>query len=175
MFWKLLQLSSAASLKTPSFERYKLCASSKYQYKIVACSIYCRALWRTYVLYCVLRWSSRPWPLFLSHYWIHDAYIWHFQGYHVAQCPTGYQKRTVQILRVLHVYSKALEITRLDLTMQPLIHPILSQIIDSSPCCPERFRDFSCMRFPFRTKQKVLSHVNSFWSDIYKKRQKPSV
>ena len=84
MFWKLLQLSSAASLKTPSFERYKLCASSKYQYKIVACSIYCRALWRTYVLYCVLRWSSRPWPLFLSHYRIHDAYIWHIQGYHVV-------------------------------------------------------------------------------------------
>jgi hypothetical protein len=60
----------------------------------------------------------------------------------------------------------------LDLTMQPLIQDILSQIIDSSPCCPERFRDFSCMRFPFKTKQKVLSHVNSFWSYIYKKCQK---
>ena len=58
-------------------------------------------------------------------------------------CPTGYQKRTVQILRVLHVYSKALEITRLDLTMQPLIQPILPQIIDSSFYFPERFRDFS--------------------------------
>ena len=67
---------------------------------------------------------------------------------------------------------KAREITRLDLTMQPLIQDILSQIIDSSPCCPERFRDFSCMRFPFKTKQKVLSHVNSFWSEIYKKCQK---
>ena len=42
--------------------------------------------------------------------------------------------------------------------MQPLIQDILSQIIDSSPCCPERFCDFSCMRFPFKTKQKVLSH-----------------
>ena len=30
----------------------------------------------------------------------------------------------------------------------------------------------SCMRFPFKTKQKVLSHVNSFWSEIYKKCQK---
>ena len=48
---------------------------------------------------------------------------------------------------------------------------ILSQIIDSSPCFPERFGDFSCMKFPFKTKQKVLSHV-SFWSDIYKKCQK---
>jgi hypothetical protein len=56
--------------------------------------------------------------------------------------------------------------------MQPLIQDILSQIIDSSPCCPERFRDFSCMRFPFKTKQKVLSHLNSFGSDIYKKCQK---
>ena len=45
-------------------------------------------------------------------------------------------------------------------------------IIDSSSGCPERFRDFSCIKFPFKTKQKVLSHVNSFWSDIYKKCQK---
>ena len=36
-----------------------------------------------------------------------------------------------------------------------------------------RFWNFSCMRFPFKkTKQKVLSHVNSFWSEIYKKCQK---
>ena len=62
--------------------------------------------------------------------------------------------------------------TRLDLTIQPLIQDISSQIIDSSPCFSERFRDFSCMKFPFKTKQKVLSHVNSFWSDIYKKCQK---
>ena len=36
------------------------------------------------------------------------------------------------------VVIKALEITRLDLTMQPLIHPILSQIIDSCFYLPER-------------------------------------
>ena len=46
--------------------------------------------------------------------------------------------------------------------MQPLIQDILSQIIDSSPGCPERFHDFSCIKFPFKTKQEVLSHVNSF-------------
>ena len=46
--------------------------------------------------------------------------------------------------------------------MQPLIQDISSEIIDSSPCCPERFHDFSGMKFPFKTKQKVLSHVNSF-------------
>jgi hypothetical protein len=28
------------------------------------------------------------------------------------------------------------------------------------------------MKFPFKTKRKVLSHVNSFLSDIYKKCQK---
>ena len=63
------------------------------------------------------------------------------------------------------------EITRLDITMQPLILDIFSQIIDSSPYFPERFRDFFCMRFPFKTKQKLfmLSHVNSFWSEIYEK------
>ena len=31
--------------------------------------------------------------------------------------------------------------------MQPLVQDILSQIIDSSPCCPERFHDFSCVKF----------------------------
>ena len=46
--------------------------------------------------------------------------------------------------------------------MQPLVQDIFSQIIDSTPCFPERFCDFSCMRFPFKTKQKVLSHVISF-------------
>ena len=64
------------------------------------------------------------------------------------------------------------EITGLDITMQPLIQDIFSQIIDSSPYFPERLCDFSCMRFPFKTKQKVLSHVNSFCSEIYKKCQK---
>ena len=53
--------------------------------------------------------------------------------------------------------------------MQPLIQDIFYQIIDSSPYLPERFCDFSCMRFPFKKNQKVLSHVNSFWSEIYKK------
>ena len=42
--------------------------------------------------------------------------------------------------------------------MQPLIQDIFPQIIDSSPYFPERFCDFSCMRFPFKTK----SHINSF-------------
>ena len=63
-------------------------------------------------------------------------------------------------------------ITRLDITMQLLIQDIFSQIIDSSPQLPERLRDFSCRKFPFKTKLKVLSHVNSFWSEIYKKCQK---
>ena len=36
---------------------------------------------------------------------------------------------------------------------------IFSQIIDSSPYFPERFCDFSCKKFPFKTKQKVLSYV----------------
>ena len=76
------------------------------------------------------------------------------------------------LILVLWLNEGTREISRLDLTMQSLIQDILSQIIDSSPCCPERFRDFSCMRFPFKTKQKVLSHVNSFWSEIYKKCQK---
>ena len=53
--------------------------------------------------------------------------------------------------------------------MQPLIQDIFSQIIDSSYYFPTRFCDFSCMKFPFKTKQKVLSYVNSFWSEIYKK------
>ena len=46
------------------------------------------------------------------------------------------------------------EITRLDLTIQPLIQDILSQIIDSSPGFPERFRDSSCMKFPFKQNKK---------------------
>ena len=46
------------------------------------------------------------------------------------------------------------EITRLDLTIQPLIHDIFSQIIDSSPCFPERFRDLSCMNSPSKQNQK---------------------
>ena len=70
------------------------------------------------------------------------------------------------------LFVKALEITRLDITMQPLLQDIFSQLIASSPYFPERFCDFSCIRFPFKTKQKVLSHVNSFWSEIYKKCQK---
>ena len=85
-------------------------------------------------------------------------------------CP--WQKPSILYVHTALLRQGTREITRLDLTMQPLIQDILSQIIDSSPCCPERFRDFSCMRFPFKTKQKVLSHVNSFWSDIYKKCQK---
>ena len=52
--------------------------------------------------------------------------------------------------------------------MQPLIQDIFSHIIGSSPYFPERFCDFSCMRFLFKTKQKMLSRVNSFWSEIYK-------
>ena len=32
--------------------------------------------------------------------------------------------------------------------MQPLIRPILSQIIDSCFYFPERFRDFSCWKYP---------------------------
>ena len=63
------------------------------------------------------------------------------------------------------------EITRLDITMQPLIQDIFSQIIDSSPYFPKRFCDFSCMRFPFKTKQNVLSHANIFRSEIDKKCQ----
>ena len=38
---------------------------------------------------------------------------------------------------------KALEITRLNITMQSLIQSILSQIIDSCFYFPERFCDFS--------------------------------
>ena len=64
------------------------------------------------------------------------------------------------------------EITRLDITMKPLMQDIISQIIDSSSNFPESFCDLSCMRFPFKTKQKVSSHVNSFWSEIYKKCKK---
>ena len=55
--------------------------------------------------------------------------------------------------------------------MQSLIQDIFSQIIDSSAYFPEKFCDLSCMRFPFKTKQKMLYHVNSFWSEIYKKCQ----
>ena len=47
------------------------------------------------------------------------------------------------------------EVTRLDITMQPLIQDIFSQIIDSSHYFPERFCDFSCMRFPFKTKSVI--------------------
>ena len=54
--------------------------------------------------------------------------------------------------------------------MQSLIQDIFSQIIDSSPYFPERLYDFSCMRSP--SKQNVLSHVNSFWSENYTKCQK---
>ena len=57
---------------------------------------------------------------------------------------------------------KVLEINRLDITMQPLLQDIFSQFIASSPYFPKRFCDFSCMRFSFKTKQKVLSDVNSF-------------
>ena len=46
--------------------------------------------------------------------------------------------------------------------MQPLIQDIFSQIIDSSAYLPERLYDFSCMKIPFKTKQKVLFHVNNF-------------
>jgi hypothetical protein len=53
--------------------------------------------------------------------------------------------------------------------MQLLIQDIFSKIIDSSLDFPERFCDISCMNFPFKTKQKVLSHVNIFLSEIYKK------
>ena len=75
---------------------------------------------------------------------------------------------------VTDVECKALErlLLRLDITMQPLIQDIFSQVIDSSPFFPVRFCDFSCMRLPFKTKQKVLSLVNSFWPEIYKKCQK---
>ena len=58
------------------------------------------------------------------------------------------------------------EIIRLDITMQSLIQDIFSQIID---CClhfPEKFCDFSCNELNFK---KVIAHVNSFWSDVYKK------
>ena len=69
-------------------------------------------------------------------------------------------------------YQGTREITRLDITMQKLIQDIFSQIIDS--CCyfPERFCDFSCNKLLFKTKYKVLSHVNRFWSEVYKKCQK---
>ena len=60
----------------------------------------------------------------------------------------------------------------LDITIQLLIHKIFSQIIDSGLHFPERFFDFSCKKFLFKTKQKLLSHVNSFWSEVYKKCQK---
>ena len=40
-------------------------------------------------------------------------------------------------------WPKALEITRLNITMQSLIQSILSQIIDSCFYFPERFCDFS--------------------------------
>ena len=53
--------------------------------------------------------------------------------------------------------------------MQPLIQDIFSKINDSSLDFPERFCDISCMKFPFKAKQKVLSHVNIFLSEIYKK------
>ena len=52
-------------------------------------------------------------------------------------------------------FKGAREITRLDITMQPLIQDIFSQIIDSFPYFPERFCDFSCMRFPFKTKSVI--------------------
>ena len=71
----------------------------------------------------------------------------------------------------------------------------LSNLFSSSDI-PERFSDFSCMRFPFKrkrvrnrgdtilcsrraplskgslAKEKALSHVKSFWSEMHKKYQK---
>ena len=49
--------------------------------------------------------------------------------------------------------------------MQPLIEDIFSQIIDTSSYFPEKFYDFSCMRFLFKTK-KVFSHVDSFCQEF---------
>ena len=47
-------------------------------------------------------------------------------------------------------------ITGLDITMQPLIQPFLSQIIDSCFYFPERFSDFSCWKYP---KELQLLHL----------------
>ena len=42
--------------------------------------------------------------------------------------------------------------------MQPLIQPILSQIIDSCFYIPERFSDFSCWKFP---QELLLLHLET--------------
>jgi hypothetical protein len=52
------------------------------------------------------------------------------------------------------ILTKALEIIRLNITMQPLIQGIFSQI-DSSPYFPESFCDISCMRFFYKTKSVI--------------------
>ena len=71
--------------------------------------------------------------------------------------------------------TKALErlLNRLAITMQPLIQDIFSHIIDSLFFIFLKGFVISIVR-NCRSKQfqKGVSHVNSFWSEVYKKFQK---
>ena len=69
---------------------------------------------------------------------------------HKSQKKKWLAKKSVQLkTKVL-----AREITRLDVTMQPLIQDILSEIIDSSPCFPERW--FLLHEIPIQNKTKSV-------------------
>jgi hypothetical protein len=63
----------------------------------------------------------------------------------------------------------------LDITMQPLIQPISSQIIDSCFHFPERFCDFSCWRYPQELQLlhlKTSCHLNRVLGQIFMRKAK---
>ena len=63
----------------------------------------------------------------------------------------------------------------MDITMQPLIQPILSQIIDSCFYYPERFSGFSCWKFPQELQLlhlKTSSHLNRVFCQIFTRNAK---
>jgi len=59
--------------------------------------------------------------------------------------------------------------------MQPLIQPILSQIIDSCFYFPERFSDFSCRKYPQELELlhlKTSYHLNRFFGQEFTRNAK---
>ena len=67
------------------------------------------------------------------------------------------------------------EITRLDITMQPLIQPILCQIIDTCFYFPEKFSDFSCWKYPQELQllhMKTSYHLNKVFGQTFTRNAK---
>ena len=63
------------------------------------------------------------------------------------------------------------EITRLDVTMQPLIKHTSSQIIDFYLYFPQRFRDLSWKSCTWNQNENYVTWIKDFWSKVYKKCQ----